>query len=252
MSLDAFWAAPPVSRTLTAAVFVVSVVVYGGLLNAHRIIFTWPFITKFPPEVWRFFTSFLLSGPQLGIIFDPYFIWQYASSLETNSPRFTNPGDFFAYIIFVGAVILVMARQFLGAVIYTSALIIAIAYTYAQDNRGKKIKFFFITIDVKWLPYAMLLLNFVVNGMPSTQVQAMGIPAAHLYDFLTRLWPAFGGGRNILPTPTFVSRWFESESRADRIVVKKHVTVYRPLPATTSSYTGGWGSRGEGRRLGGE
>lgn len=34
-------------------------------------------------------------------------VWQYASSLETDSPRFTNPGDFFAYIVFIGAVILV-------------------------------------------------------------------------------------------------------------------------------------------------
>jgi len=133
-----------------------------------------------------------------------------------------------------------------------SALVIAIAYTYAQDNRGKKIKFFIITMDVKWLPYAMLFLNFIINGIPSTQVQAMGIPAAHLYDFLTRLWPAFGGGKNLLPTPAFVTRWFGGASPTDRIVVKKHATVFRPPPATTSSYTGGWGSRGQGRRLGGE
>ena len=131
------------------------------------------------------------------------------------------------------------------------ALIIAIAYTYSQDNRGRKIKFFIISMDVKWLPYAMLFLNFILNGMPSTQVQAMGIPAAHLYDFLTRLWPTFGGGRNLLPTPAFVSRWFGGASGSDRIIVKKHATVYRPPPTTTSSFSGGWGSRGQGRRLGG-
>ena len=34
-------------------------------------------------------------------------VWQYGSSLETDSPRFTRPGVFFIYIMFVGTVILV-------------------------------------------------------------------------------------------------------------------------------------------------
>ena len=34
-------------------------------------------------------------------------VWQYAGDLETNSPRFTNPGDFFVYIVFVGSFIVV-------------------------------------------------------------------------------------------------------------------------------------------------
>ncbi|MCJ1406466.1 hypothetical protein MMC19_000531, partial [Ptychographa xylographoides] len=70
--LDGFWAAPPVARTLTALVLIESIAYYGGLLAGNRIIFAWSFITKFPPEPWRFITSFLLSGPQLAIIFDPF------------------------------------------------------------------------------------------------------------------------------------------------------------------------------------
>ena len=131
------------------------------------------------------------------------------------------------------------------------ALICSIAYTYAQDNRGKKIKFIVITMDVKWLPYAMIFLTFVFIGPEAAMTQALGIPAAHLYDFLTRYWPEFGGGRNIIITPAFVSRWFGGDSP---IVTKRYGTVVRPPPTSqkTSSFSTGWGTRGQGRRLGGE
>ena len=162
-----------------------------------------------------------------------------------------------------------LAQQLLGAVIFTpgklmlhllsgfaliaTALITAIAYTYAQDNRGQKIKFIIITMDVKYLPYASCFLNFIINGLPSTQVMALGIPAAHLYDFLTRLWPTFGGGTSLVRTPAFVRRWFMGNSGSDRVVVKKHGTVFRPpTQATTTSFSAGWGARGRGHRLGGD
>lgn len=100
--MDGFWAAPPVSRfvrgfpcdrhpcplnpygyhrfltlisrTLTALTVLTSVAVYGGVLDGRRVIFYIPWILKFPsPEIWRFFTSFWLTGSGLGVLFDSYF-----------------------------------------------------------------------------------------------------------------------------------------------------------------------------------
>ncbi len=31
------------------------------------------FLFKFPPEIWRLITCFLLTGPKIGLIMDPYF-----------------------------------------------------------------------------------------------------------------------------------------------------------------------------------
>lgn len=51
-----------------------SVAVYGGVLDGRRVIFYIPWILKFPrPEIWRFFTSFWLTGSGLGVLFDSYF-----------------------------------------------------------------------------------------------------------------------------------------------------------------------------------
>ena len=131
------------------------------------------------------------------------------------------------------------------------ALLLAIAYTYAQDNRGKTVNFFFINIEVKYLPYAMLLLTLVQTGLEPTIAEAVGILAAHLYDFLTLYWPQHGGGTNVIRTPNFLSRWFAGRSGTKQTIAKEHGTIYRPAtqPAAGTAYS--WGSRGQGRRLGG-
>ena len=140
------------------------------------------------------------------------------------------------------------------------ALILAFAYTYSQDNKGKKVSFFIITFNVMWLPWAILLLTLVSDGPNAVVQQATGIVAAHLYDFLTRLWPTFGGGKNYIFTPAFVKRWFGADKPGTN--VKAYGTSIRSAastaePASRGSSTGigftsQWGTRGQGRRLGGD
>ncbi|KAL1984771.1 hypothetical protein VTN96DRAFT_8712 [Rasamsonia emersonii] len=254
--MDAFWSAPPVSRTLTALTFVQSALVYGGLLSGYRIIFSLDSILKFPPELWRLATPFFLTGPQLNFLFDLYFIYTYASALETGSPRFILPGDFFVYVLFVGTVIMLTAGCLLGRLIFTSALILAFIYTWAQDNRGRKVMFFVIQIPAEWLPFAMLAVTLVMHGWGSVMSQGTGILAAHLYDFLTRIYPTFGGGRNYITTPAFIQRIFDGH----RATSRTYGTAYRPGQQSTqgsssgwsSSFGSSWSSRGPGRRLGGD
>lgn len=139
------------------------------------------------------------------------------------------------------------------------ALILALAYTYAQDNRGKKVMFFIVQIPVEYLPWAMLAFTLVMSGWPAALSEGMGIVGAHAYDFLTRIYPTFGGGRNYLVTPAFVRRYFTS--LAPTSGHRAYGTAYRPSqPPGSSSTSRGWTSsiqnpwsgRGAGRRLGGD
>ena len=103
----------------------------------------------------------------------------------------------------------------------------------------------------------MLLLSLIQAGPEAALTEAAGIPAAHLYDFLTVLWPQYGGGRNLIPTPEFLKRWFEGSSGTKRVEVKVHGTSYRASTpggssASSSGFSNPWGSRGQGRRLGGD
>jgi len=258
--MDVFWQAPPVSRTLTAATLVVSILAHTGLISFYWFVFYVPNFLKLPPEIWRLATCFMLTGPQLGILLDPFFLYTYGSRLETGSPRFSQPGDFFVYIVFVCLTIMGLNLAFTGSMVFTAALILAFTYTACQDDRGGKSTFYVVTIPTQWVPLGMILMTLVMAGPDAAIVQITGLVAAHLYDFLTRIYPTFGGGRNLLPTPAFVRRWFASTEPA--VTNRAYGTAFTPGQNTSRASTTGasagsvlpesWRSRGTGHRLGGD
>jgi len=107
-AIEAFWAAPPVTRTLTAAAVLVSISVWSGIVSPYYAVFIPRHLVKLPlPQLWRIVTPFLLTGPGLGMILDPYFLWTYGKALEVDSQRFSQPGDYFVFLVFVCAFIAV-------------------------------------------------------------------------------------------------------------------------------------------------
>ena len=145
---------------------------------------------------------------------------------------------------------------FLGAMILTQALMLAFIYTYAQDNRGKKAHFIILQVPVELLPWAMLTLTLIMGGPQAALQQATGVFAAHLYDFSTRLYPTFQGGRNYIQTPNAIKRYFGANTSTH--INRAYGSSFRPAQNVpqpqsrgwTSGFSGSWGGRGAGRRLG--
>lgn len=138
---------------------------------------------------------------------------------------------------------------------FLQPLSLAYAYTYAQDNPTRQVSFFIITFDAKYLPFAMLFLTFILEGPSSAMIQGTGLLAAHLYDFLTRIWPAFGGGRNYIVTPAIVKQWFGA--KPGNVQQRSYGTAMQGrggrddnTSARTTGRSGPWNERGPGRRLG--
>lgn len=184
-------------------------------------------------------------------------------------PNSTKMEDRLTYHIKLTAGVLLSDLIFLGgrlssyfhaiARLILIALIMALAYTYAQDKRGGKVTFYVIQIPVIFLPWAMLALTLVMGGWPMALRQGTGLVAAHAYEFLTRIYPGFGGGRNWIQTPAMVRRWFGGDQRTQ--TTRGFGTAYRPAAQPQSQTSGGgwssglssvWNSRGQGRRLGGD
>ena len=131
------------------------------------------------------------------------------------------------------------------------------AYLYAQDNPSRKVTFFIITFEAKYLPFAMLFMSFIMSGPQYTMTQATGLVAAHLFDFLTRIWPTFGGGKNYIFTPRVVKGWFGgqagTEQRRSYGTARQGRSTDDADSNSTGRSTGFGGSRfGPGQRLGGE
>jgi Derlin-2/3 len=122
-----------------------------------------------------------------------------------------------------------------------------------------KATFFVITIPAQWMPYAMLLMTFVMAGPGAAKIQATGLVAAHLHDFLTRIWPTFGGGRNLVPTPEFIKRRYQTTQPT--VTSRPYGTAFaQPQRADSGPASGSsagvlpesWRNRGSGHRLGGD
>lgn len=158
-----------------------------------------------------------------------------------------------------------LAGYGLNAYTFLPALSLAYAYTFAQDNPTRQVSFFIVNFDSKYLPFALLFMTFIIDGPESAAAQLTGLIAAHLYDFLTRIWPTFGGGRNYIFTPQIVKRWFGAgpgtvQNRGYGYAVQGRgratgTGAGAPDAAAAGRSTGvsnTWGSVGPGRRLGGE
>ncbi|KAF1957360.1 DER1-domain-containing protein [Byssothecium circinans] len=251
--MDVFWSLPPVTRTITAAAVVVSALGYAGIISLMQFIYIKDYVltVKMLPQVWRLATAFFITGPKFGIVMDPYFLYQYGSGLERESSRFSQPGDFFVYTAFCGAIIVALAGHVLNGYAFLPALSLAYAYTYAQENPTRQVTFFIITFDARYLPYALLFMTLIMDSPDQAMSQATGLLAAHLFDFLTRIWPTFGGGTNYITTPEIVKKWFGATPGAQQARpygVAMQGRGGRETGGSTARTTGSqWGP---GRRLG--
>lgn len=99
------------TRTFATAVFVSSISTVLGILPVQLFIFHPYFIWKFPPEIWRVVTSFFITSPNLGLLFDTYFLYQYLSQLEIGNSRFSRKEDLLWYLMFVSGTMLVSVAQ---------------------------------------------------------------------------------------------------------------------------------------------
>ena len=97
-------------RTVTAATVLISIPGYVlGVPDLYSMLFL-PyrvFTLREVPQIWRLVTNFFITGPKLGMILDPYFLFNYCSNLETTAARFPQAGDFFVYLVFNCIIILV-------------------------------------------------------------------------------------------------------------------------------------------------
>ncbi|KAH0377113.1 hypothetical protein KCU92_g9403, partial [Aureobasidium melanogenum] len=264
---DAFWAAPPISRTLTAATLVLSLNFWIlPIINPGYFVFVPQLVFKlWIPQVWRLVTGFFITGPSLGLIMDPYFLFTYCKALEVDSSRFSQPGDLFVALLFICSVIMLLTGFVFGGGLLLGPLLLALAYLHVQDAPDGMMTFFFFSIRRKYLPGCMLLVAFLMAGPQEALKQAFGLVAAHLYDFLTRIWPSYGRGTNPIRTPRIVQQWFAEPIGAS--TTRSYGTAFQGRPAGsvgaqsqasssrsggwTSGFTSGsWGSRGPGRRLG--
>lgn len=122
----------------------------------------------------------------------------------------------------------------------------------------------FVTIPAKYLSYALLLMDLLQGGVPVVMEGLTGIISAHLFHYLTEVYPvANPSARRLLDTPVWFRRLFGESGAAGPGARRERsvggVTRIEPLrrggagvsSGTAASTTGSSGRNwGSGRRLG--
>jgi hypothetical protein len=78
-----------------------------GLVSFRWFYFAPSLLLRLPPGIWRPFTAYCITAAQLGIILDPYFVYQYTKELEVGNTRFPRMEDLLWYFLTVGTMIIV-------------------------------------------------------------------------------------------------------------------------------------------------
>ncbi|KAI1340932.1 Der1-like family-domain-containing protein [Xylariaceae sp. FL0016] len=242
-----YMATPPIARTVATVVFLASIGAHTGILNIYGFIFHYSFLLKFPPAIHRLVLSFLITSPDLSVLFDTYFVYTYLSQLEKDHPKFRKKEDLIWYLLFVGSIIVLINQVWTGAPLYLHALLLAMCYTASQDQRGMQAHYYVVQVPAQVMPWCMLLAQLLIVGWEAFKLGLTGIVAAHLHDFLSRIYPEFGNGPNLIPTPWFLS-WIMSTPRTRHA---SYGTSYAPAgDGRAGPLPDSWRTQGPGRRLG--
>ncbi|TVY20003.1 Derlin-1.2 [Lachnellula arida] len=218
--IEIFTHAPPISRTLAAITFTLSVLVYLELLDYSLFNLKLSSLIKLPPELWRIFTSLFITWPNFGIVFD------------------------------TSVVILLLNVLFTYGDVFASPLALCFITSTTRDTWDQPMTLLVLKMPSQYFPYALVFLTLIVSSPDVAMIQATGVAAAHLYDFLTGLYPNFGIKRNLISSPGLVKRGFGTQTQVER----PYGSAYMPGVAGEAAWglDLSWKRFGPGRTLGGD
>ena len=139
----------------------------------------------------------------------------------------------------------------------TRALIVALTYTATQQQQGLQVNYMFVPVPAPLMPYAMIGISLLFpGGIQDFFLGLYGLVAAHMFEFLTRIYPQLGGGPNLLKTPKVMTRLVRAVEGRISAISRPGFTA--PSGDASGSSTGAesgplpdaWRTRGTGRRLG--
>lgn len=240
---------PVVTRTLLGGTLFVTLPILLQLTSAYGILFSVPKITR-GFELWRLVTPFLYGGGGIPFLFDCFLLFRNSSGLEEG--HFLNRTADYAWSLLLICSTIIVVNLPLGTMVFFHPLLMALTHLWAQTHPNQQVSLFgLINMPAPYFPFAMIGIDLVRAG-PQTALQAFtGLASAHLYFFLTSIYPSQNGGRplSFLATP----RWLINQLGNGPTAPPAPPSSFSAAANMRDRISRGWGIPvgGAGRTLGG-
>eukprot|EP00010_Vexillifera_abyssalis_P006086 CAMPEP_0201551816 /NCGR_PEP_ID=MMETSP0173_2-20130828/10523_1 /ASSEMBLY_ACC=CAM_ASM_000268 /TAXON_ID=218659 /ORGANISM="Vexillifera sp., Strain DIVA3 564/2" /LENGTH=239 /DNA_ID=CAMNT_0047962161 /DNA_START=1 /DNA_END=720 /DNA_ORIENTATION=+ len=207
---------PLITKTLVFGSLGLSVLGYYGIIPPLYLFLSYPFaIEKF--QIWRFVSAaFWVEKIGFPYLVNLVFLYKHSSQLE----KFEFAGrqaDYLFFLLFSGFFLTLVGLAF---PFYSTflGLLFAILYYWSRKFEDVDVKFWFgISFKGRWLPWALLVLNMLLGrGIPFRQLA--GIICAHIYYFLTTVYPVSTNSRPLISTPWFLYKLFPNDQPPSSVV----------------------------------
>ncbi|KAJ8088876.1 hypothetical protein PM082_014122 [Marasmius tenuissimus] len=171
---------PPLTRFLCGSYVGITGLVLSNIVARDRVLYVARLVYQ-SFEIWRLYTSFFLGSFGLSVIFEVAFLYRTMDGLETG-PYARRSGDL-AWQLFVSCAAIVATSYPVNSFRFLSPFLLCIVYLSSSlAPPGTKTNFFgLVTLPVIYLPYLMLVLDFLVGG-PRAMAQSLpGALVGHLW-----------------------------------------------------------------------
>ncbi|KAJ3190958.1 Derlin 1, partial [Irineochytrium annulatum] len=203
-----FASIPPVTRFLFCGSLGISITAKLGFIDPYYLILSWPLVWQ-KYQIWRLVTSFFFSPVGWGYLMLLYFLYRYSWALEEGRPR----SD---YVFFIGFCMTGISALglLLNQMMLLEPLTLALLYVWAMDNKDQTVSFFFgLQFKAMYLPYVLIIFDFLQGERFPPVGKLIGIGIGHLYHFLDIIYPTQNGGQRILSTPQFLKNMFDADAQ---------------------------------------
>ncbi|KAJ2777586.1 hypothetical protein H4R18_005076 [Coemansia javaensis] len=234
---------PTCTRFLLGSTCTLSLACAFGLVYPGRLALYWPAVMgRF--QVWRLVTSFLFVLPGINGLIHIIMLFRHSHALETEEFA-RRTADYAWFLLFCG--FLIAGVSWITATgMLSGGLLLALVTLWSLHRAEQTVSFLLgIRFPARYLPYAMIGLDFVLDGGVMPLASLYGWGAAQAYYYLSVDLPA-QGGLNYIPTPQLVYRLLGQARRTDpRTVSVGYATSGQPI----HQQPGGGHNWGSGRRL---
>lgn len=198
---------PIVTRAILSMILLTTLAVELNLVTPYKLYLDPKLIVKHG-QVWRLLTCCTYFG-RLNMSFICHFLYTYKTIRDIEESIFEGKVADFVYMLIFGWISMCILGTMTKMMFLQTSVNSMLLYVFCMKYGFLNAELFgFIQLRLRDCPLVMLLVSLIAQDDVAPEL--IGMLVGRVYYYLTDVYPSLHGGYNILETPWFIRRLFES------------------------------------------